>query len=166
MLKVVTVAPMHAREVRKTPKYVHDRKAGAQDGCQHLLVTVVAAILVIVLRLLEVILGLATKHGACYGTENAVAAHLITAKVSRSTTTKSAHQTSITLLLHGWIAGSILLLTGLTVGVLTLGVLILTVGTLLGKLVLRLGARVASLLVLAVLPDRDVSIRFETIFFH
>ena len=51
-------------------------------------------------------------------------------------------------MLHGWIAAAILL-TGLSVSVLALRVLVLTIGTLLGELVLRLRARVASLLILA-----------------
>ena len=130
------------------------------------LVTVVAAILVVVLGLLEVVFSLATKHGTCYGTEDAVAAHLVAAEVSSSTATKSAHQASVTLLLHSRITGSVLLLSRLTVRVLALGVLILTVGTLLRELILGLRAGVASLLVLAMLSNRDVSFCFETIFFH
>ena len=51
-------------------------------------------------------------------------------------------------MLHGWIAAAILL-TGLSVSVLALRVLVLAIGTLLGELVLRLRARVASLLILA-----------------
>lgn len=124
--------------------------------------TIVATVLVVVLRLLEVVLGLTTKHGTCYGTDDAVTAHLVAPEVPSSTATKSAHQTSVTLLLHSWITGAVLLLSRLTVRVLALGVLILAVGTLLGELVLRLRAGVAALLVLAILSDRDVSICFET----
>lgn len=127
---------------------------------------IVATVLVVVLRLLEVVLCLATKHGACYGTEDAVAAHLVAAKVSGSTATKSAHQASVTLLLHSWIAGTILL-SRLTVGILALGILILAVGTLLRELILRLRAGVPSLLVLAILSGRDVRTRcFETVLLH
>jgi len=158
---------MHTRRVCKTPKYIHAGKARAKDVSQHHhLVTIVAAILVVVLGLLQMVLGFATKHGTCYGTKNAVAAHLVAAEVSGSTATKSAHQTSVTLLLHCRIIGAVLLLSRLTVRVLALGVLILTVGTLLGELTLRLRAGVAFLLVLAILSNRDVSFRFETLFLH
>jgi len=112
-------------------------------------VAVVAAILV-VLGLLELVLKLAAEHRACESTEDAVAAHLVTAKVSGCTATEGAHQTAVAFLLHGWIAAAILL-AGLSVSVLALRVLILTVGSLLGELVLRLCAGVASLLVLALL---------------
>jgi hypothetical protein len=128
------------------------------------LVTVVAAILVVVLGLLEVVLSLATKHGTCYGTEDAVAAHLVAAEVSGSTATKSTHQASVTFLLHSRITGSVMLLSRLTVRV--LGILILTVGTLLRELILGLRTGVTSLLVLAILSDRDVSFCFETILLH
>ena len=130
--------------------YMLEKQEPMDESLYLRLVTVVAAILVVVLGLLEVVLSLATKHGTCYGTEDAV----------------SAHQASVTLLLHSRITGSVLLLSRLTVRVLALGVLILTVGTLLRELILGLRAGVASLLVLAMLSNRDVSFCFETIFFH
>ena len=105
---------------------------------------------------LVVVFKFAAEHGTCYGTQNAVAAHLVAAKVSGSTTTHSAQEASITLLLHSWVAGSILLLARLAVGVLALRVLVLAIRTLLRKLVLRLRAGVTSLLVLAILPDSDI----------
>jgi hypothetical protein len=110
-------------------------------------VAVVATVLV-VLGLLVLVFKLAAEHCAGESTEDAVAAHLVAAKVSGCTATESTHHTAVTFLLHGWIAAAILL-TGLSVSVLALGVLILTIGTLLGELVLRLRAGVASLLILA-----------------
>lgn len=53
-------------------------------------VSVVAAVLV-VLGLLEVILGLATKDRTSDGTNDAVTAHLVAAKITSSTATKGAH---------------------------------------------------------------------------
>ena len=100
------------------------------------LVAVVATVLV-VLRLLVLVFELAAEHCAGESTEDAVAAHLVAAKVSGCTATEGAHQTTVTFLLHGWIAAAVLL-TRLGVRVLALRVLILTVGTLLGELVLRL----------------------------
>lgn len=105
----------------------------------------------IVLRLLGVVLELAAEHSACDGTKNAVATHLVATKVTGSTATKSAHQATVTLLLHSWVAVAVLL-PGLAVGILALWVLVLTIGALLRELVLRLGARISSLLILAVLP--------------
>lgn len=114
--------------------------------------SVVAAILV-VLRLLEVVFGLVTENCASNGTDNAVAAHLVAAKVSSSTATEGAHKATVTLLLHSWVAGAILLLLPrLPVGVLALWVLILAIRTLLRELVVRLLAGVTSLLLLAILP--------------
>lgn len=121
----------------------------------HHSMTVVATILV-VLGLLEVVFGLAAKYCACYGTQNAVAAHLVATEVSGSAATESSHKPSVTLLLHSWVAGTVLLLSGLAIGILALGILILTIGSLLRELVLRLLTGVASLLVLAVLPGNIV----------
>ena len=116
---------------------------------------VVAAIL-IVLGLLVVVFELTTEHCTGDGTDNAVATHLVAAKVSSSAAAQGAHKASVTLLLHSWVAGAILLLSGLAVGVLALWILVLAVGTLLRELIVRLLAGVASLLVLAVLPESDV----------
>ena len=99
------------------------------------LVAVVATVLV--LGLLVLVFKLAAEHRAGESTKDAVAAHLVAAKVSGCTATEGAHQTTVTFLLHGWIAAAVLL-TRLGVMVLALRVLILTVGTLLGELVLRL----------------------------
>jgi hypothetical protein len=104
-----------------------------------------------------VVFELTTKHCTGDGTNNAVATHLVAAKVSSSTAAQGAHKASVTLLLHSWVAGAILLLlSGLPVGVLALWVLVLAVGTLLRELIVRLLAGVASLLVLAVLPESNV----------
>lgn len=116
------------------------------------LVAVVAAVLVVVLRLLEVVFSLAAEHCTCYGAQNTMAAHLVTAKVSGSTATKSTHKSSVALLLHSWVTGTVLLLTRLAVGVLALWVLVLAVRTLLRELILRLRGGVTSLLVLTILP--------------
>ena len=99
------------------------------------LVAVVATVLV--LGLLVLVFKLAAEYRAGESTQDAVAAHLVAAKVSGCTATEGAHQTTVTFLLHGWIAAAVLL-TRLGVRVLALRVLILTVGTLLGELVLRL----------------------------
>ena len=56
-------------------------------------------------------------------------------------------------MLHGWIAGTVLLLSRLAVGILALRVLIVAIGTLLRELVGRLLTGVASLLLLTVLPE-------------
>lgn len=82
-----------------------------------------------------------------------MATHLVATKVSGSTTAKSTHKPSVPLLLHRWVTGAVLLLSGLDVRVLALWVLILAVGALLRELVLRLRAGVASLLMrLIILP--------------
>ena len=117
--------------------------------------SVVATVLV-VLGLLLVVFELAAEYCTSDGTHNAMAAHLVAAKVSSSTTTHGAQKASVALLLHGGVTGTILLLSRLAVCVLALWILILTVRTLLRELALRLRAGVTSLLVLAVLPEIDV----------
>lgn len=90
-------------------------------------------------------------------------AHLVATKVAGSTATESSHKPSVALLLHGRVAGTVLLLSGLAVGVLALWILILAVRSLLRELVLRLRAGIASLLLLTVLPEKVVRIEcFET----
>jgi hypothetical protein len=56
---------------------------------------------VAVLGLLEVVFGLVTKHGACNCPDDAVAAHLVAAKVAGCTAAESAHQAAVSLALHG-----------------------------------------------------------------
>ena len=99
--------------------------------------TVVAAVLV-VLGFLVVVFQLAAEHCTCYGTYNAVATRFVATEVSGSTATQSAHKPSVTLLLHSWVAGAVLLLTGLAIGVLAMRILILAIRSLLRELVLRL----------------------------
>lgn len=111
----------------------------------------VVATVAIILRLLGVVLEFAAEYCACDGTNYAMATHLVATEVSGSTATESAHEATVTLLLHSWVTVAILL-PGLTVGVLALWVLVLTIWSLLRELVLRLGARVSSLLILALLP--------------
>lgn len=141
-------------------KLEKSRKSGSDTNSG--LVTVVATV-AIVLGLLGVVLELAAEHRACYGAQDAVTAHLVATEVSGSTATESAHQTTVTLLLHGWVTGAVLLLPGLPVGILALWVLVLAVGSLLGELVLGLRAGISSLLILAVLPEFVVrEVCFET----
>lgn len=131
----------------RVPKRRDIYKLGMRTASTTNLVAIVATVLVI-LGLLVLVFKLAAEHCAGESTEDAVAAHLVAAEVSGCTATKSAHQTAVAFLLHGWIAAAILL-AGLSVSVLALRVLILTIGTLLRELVLRLRAGVASLLILA-----------------
>jgi hypothetical protein len=108
-----------------------------------------------VLGLLDVVLELVTHEGSGEGTDNAVAASLVSAKVPGSASTESAHETAVALALHGGIGGAVLLLARLAVLVLALGVLVLAVGTLLWILVVRLGSRIL-LLLLAVLTAKEL----------
>jgi hypothetical protein len=65
-----------------------------------------------------------------------VAAHLVAAKVSCSTSAERAHQSSISLGLCVGVGGAVILLSGLaTVGILAVRVLVRLVCTLLGELV-------------------------------
>lgn len=97
---------------------------------------------VAVLSFLVLVFEFAAKDGACYGTENAVAAHLVTSKVAGSATTESAHQSTIALGLCIGICWAVLAWLGLAIWALALGILVLGIGALLGKLVRRLLTRV------------------------
>jgi hypothetical protein len=105
---------------------------------------------VVILGLLEMVLELVAHEGTGESAHDAVAAGLVSAKVAGSASTESAHESTVTLALHGGISGAVLLLARLAVCVLTLRVLVLAVSTLLGELVLRLSAGVLLLAVLAV----------------
>lgn len=113
------------------------------------------ATVAVVLGLLMMVFELASQYSASQSSKNAVPSHLVTPEVSGSTAAESAHQTSIALLLHGWVACTVLLplpLPWRAVRVLALGILILHIGSLLRELIMGLRARVASLLILGVLP--------------
>lgn len=129
--------------------------------------SVIAAVLVL-LGLLGVVLKLAAEHCPSDGTNNAVAAHLVAAKVSSSTTAHGAEKASVTFLLHGRVTGAVLLLPGLAICVLALavGVLVLAVRTLLWELVLRLRAGVTSLLILVILPANIVRKKVRNALIH
>ena len=107
----------------------------------------------IVLGLLDVVLELVAHEGSGDGADDAVAAGLVSTEIPGSASTESAHESAVTLTLHGGIGGAVLLLAGLAVCVLALGVLVLAIGALLGVLVARLGPGVL-LLLLAVLTRR------------
>lgn len=99
-------------------------------------------IAVAVLSFLVLVFEFAAKDGACYGTENAVAAYFVTSKVAGCTATESAHQSTIALGLCIGICWAVLAWLGLAIWVLALGVLVLGIGALLGKLVRWLLTRI------------------------
>lgn len=109
---------------------------------------------VAMLRLLVLILELRSKHSTRDRAHDTVSTKLIATEVAGRTTSHGAHQTSIALGLCVGIGAAVLLLAGLSVGVLrlSLGVLVLWICALLGKLVLRLLSGVCTLLLLAILP--------------
>jgi hypothetical protein len=105
----------------------------------------------IVLGLLVLVLELGANKRARQGSNNAVTAQLVAAKVSSCTTAQSAHQAAIALTLSAGVSGSIAWGTsGLAVCVLVLALWILVCGVcaLLGELVLRLSAGITALLLL------------------
>lgn len=112
----------------------------------------VVATLVAVLGLLVLVLELGAEHSARECADDAVAAHLVAAKVPRGTAAERTHQSTVTLSLRIRICGAVLLLvlSWLAVWVLPMRVLVLWIGALLGELVLRLGTGILTLL-LAVL---------------
>lgn len=100
------------------------------------------------LVLFGLVFELASKHRTCYGTDDAVAAHFVAAKVSSSTTTQGAHQTPVTFSLCVWVCRAVVLLTRLAIGMLALSlrILILGISALLWELVARLSTRILTLL--------------------
>ena len=97
------------------------------------------------LGLLVLVLELAAEDRACYGSNNAVAAHLVTAEVASCTATQSTHKASVAFSLHVGVCGAVLSLLRLAVSILALRVLVLSVCALLREL-LRWGlARVLAL---------------------
>ena len=111
----------------------------------------VVATLLVILFILVLILKLAAKHCTCDGADDTVTTHLVTAKVSRCTTAKRTHQTTVALSLRARVGRAVLLLAGLAVGVVALGILILLIGALLRKLVVWCLAGVLLLAVLSLL---------------
>jgi len=113
----------------------------------------VVATLVAVLGLLVLVLELGAEHSARQRADDAVATHLVAAKVPRCTAAERTHQPSVTLSLRIGICSTVLLLvlSWLGVWVLPLRVLVLWIGALLGELVLGLGTGILTLLLVVLL---------------
>ena len=103
---------------------------------------VVVAALLVVLLVLVLVLELGAQDSSGNGADDAVAAHLVSAEVSRSTASEGAHQASVALGLCIGVGGAVVLAWLTILVLLPLRVLVMRVSALLRELLCGCLARV------------------------